>query len=237
MPQTTRLSTDSATAASNLVSEALAVLRKDIAVEWRTRHGVYTAMLFAVMTVVAMGLATANASLTPEAQAGLLWVALTFAAITGLARGFVVEEEQGTADMLRLAARPSAVLAGKMLFHCALLFATEVVLIPLFLLLMSVKVSNWGLFTLGLLAGSVGLAVCVTISGALVARATSRGALVGVLSLPVLIPLIGLAVSSGKAALGAADAAMGWSSVTGMAGWTLALGASGFWLFEQVWRE
>jgi heme exporter protein B len=220
-----------------LAAEAVAVLGKDLAVEWRTRHGVYTAVLFAAMTVVALGLATAGSKLPPEAQAGLLWVGLIFAGVTGLARGFVGEEEQGTADMLRLAARPSAVLAGKMMFHFALLVVAEIVLVPLSLLLLSIHVADWPIFAVSLAAGSLGLGVCVTISGALVARASSRGALVGVLSLPVLIPLIGMAVAATKSALGAGGSAAGWSAIVGMGGWTLALGAAGFWLFEVVWRE
>jgi heme exporter protein CcmB len=220
-----------------LASEALAMLGKDLAVEWRSRHGVTTAVLFAAMTVVALALATAGAPLQPDAQAGLLWVGLIFAGVTALARGFVVEEEQGTADLLRLTARPSAVLAGKMLFHFVLLMVAELVLVPLSLLLLSIHVADWLVFGLALAAASLGLAVCVTISGALVARASSRGALVGVLSLPVLVPLIGMAVLATKAALGAADPGSGWTSVAGMLGWTLAIGAAGFWLFEAVWKE
>ncbi len=189
------------------------------------------------MTVVAMGLATANSALTPEGQAGLLWVALVFAGVTGLARGFVLEEEQGTADLLRLAARPSAALAGKMLFHGALLLASEVILIPLSLLFLGIHVEDWLIFCVGIINGSIGLAVCVTISGALVARAGSRGSLVGVLSLPVLVPMIAMAVSTTKAGLGAAAATIGWQGNVGMLGWTIAIGAAGFWLFDAIWKE
>lgn len=221
----------------SLVAEAVAVAAKDVAVEWRTRHGVYAAVLFAVLTVVTLGLATANTGLSPEGQAGVFWVALIFSAVTGLARGLVLEEEMGTADLLRLAGRPQAVLAGKMLFHCLLLGVTEAVLVPLGVLLLQMKVVDWPLLLAGLAVGSVGLAVCVTLSGALVARADSRGSLVAVLSLPVLIPLIGMAVMTTKASLGAADAALGWRAIVGMAGWGLATGAAGFRLFEAIWRE
>jgi heme exporter protein B len=42
----------------------------------------------------------------------LLWITLFFSAMAGLPRAFVKEEEMRTAAALRLAARPSAVLAG-----------------------------------------------------------------------------------------------------------------------------
>lgn len=194
-------------------------------------------MLFAVMTVVALALATANTKPEPDIQAGFLWVALIFAAITSLARGFISEEEQGTADLLRLAGRPSSVLAGKMLFHWVLLLVTEMVMIPLSMLMLSIHVSNWMLFVAHLVGGSIGLAACVTICGALVARASSRGALVGVLAFPILVPLIAMAVGAAKASLGTADPGVGWSAVLGLLGWTVSIGAAGFWLFEHVWRE
>jgi hypothetical protein len=51
----------------------------------------------------------------------LLWLILLFAAAAGLPRGFVHEEETHTATALRLAARPSAVFAGKLLYNLTLL--------------------------------------------------------------------------------------------------------------------
>ena len=57
----------------------------------------------------------------PHLLAALLWIILFFAATSGLARVFVKEEDAHTAKTLRLAARPLAVFAGKLLFNLILL--------------------------------------------------------------------------------------------------------------------
>jgi heme exporter protein B len=225
---------------SNWVREALAVWRKDITAEWRSRHGVLTALLFGVMTVIALGLATSTSSgqLSADVQSGLLWVALLFTGITALARGFLIEEEQSTADSLRLAAAPTAVYFGKLGFHLTLLTVLGIVIIPLFILLLGVKPANWGLFLLILLLGGLCLTVGITTCGALVAKANSRGTLLAVIAFPILIPQIALAVTGTKAALiGGIELSYAWSSIGGLLAYLIALTALSPLIFRFIWRE
>jgi len=101
-----------------LLAAAWAVFRKDVRAELRTRYALNALALFAISTVVAISLGvgplTRSADL-PLIQAALLWIAILFAAFTGLARAFVQEEEARTAAALRLAAPPPAVYLGKLL--------------------------------------------------------------------------------------------------------------------------
>src|SRR5580765_891521 len=93
--------------ASSLPRADWAVFRKDVRAELRTRYALNALALFAVSTVVAISLGvgplTRSADL-PLIHAALLWIAILFAAFTGLARAFVQEEEARTAAALRLAA-------------------------------------------------------------------------------------------------------------------------------------
>src|ERR1043165_7063591 len=79
-----------------LLQARWAAFRKDLRAELRTRYALNAVALFAVSTVVALSLgvgfltAGRNADL-PLIQAALLWVAVLFAAFTGLARAFVQE--------------------------------------------------------------------------------------------------------------------------------------------------
>ena len=97
---------------SILAKASWAVFRKDVRAELRTRYALNALALFAVSTVVAISLGvgplTRSADL-PLIHAALLWIAILFAAFTGLARAFVQEEEARTAAALRLAAPPNAV--------------------------------------------------------------------------------------------------------------------------------
>src|SRR5664279_5854305 len=102
-----------------LLGAALAVLRKDLLAEWRTRIAVNALFLFAFAVLVLVGYAVGPTRLAPEdrptVNAVLLWIVIFFSAMTGLSRVFVKEEEAGTASALRLAAPPPAILLGKYL--------------------------------------------------------------------------------------------------------------------------
>ncbi|HSI73988.1 MAG TPA: heme exporter protein CcmB, partial [Fimbriimonas sp.] len=155
-------------------TEILAVLRKELQSEMRAKSGLMTAGLFGVVTVFTISLATMNTKLDGNIASGLLWVAVLFTAVIALPRTFILEEEQGTGDLLRLLARPHAVFWGKALFNLLLICAMSVVLSVLFLGFtgMSLKVA-W-LYWACLFAGCSALAGAVTLTGAIVARAQNR---------------------------------------------------------------
>ncbi|MBO9374058.1 MAG: heme exporter protein CcmB, partial [Chloroflexus sp.] len=77
---------------------AWAIFRKDIACELRTRYAINTLLLFAISatTAISLGVGFLGLRRTQEAlliQSALLWIALLFAALNGLSRSFVYEEE------------------------------------------------------------------------------------------------------------------------------------------------
>ncbi|MCS6950763.1 MAG: heme exporter protein CcmB, partial [bacterium] len=188
-PPTTRESWATESRSSSWAGEALAVFAKDWLLELRTRVALGAVVLFAVTSVVAAGIALAPPSgVATEVKAALLWVVLFFAAVAGLSRTFVVEEETRTADALRLAVSPAGVFVGKLLFNVALMWALCLVVVPLYLLLLEAPVRYLSLLTTVVLLGSGALACATTAVGAIVARSTMRGALFGVLAFPVALP-------------------------------------------------
>ena len=217
-------------------AETCAVFRKEALSEIRGRHGLYTTLLFAVMTVTALGFASARGNPGPTLAAGMLWVAMLFAAITGLARTFILEEEQGTGDLLRLWGKPGPVFWGKLLYNLLLLVIVAAVVVPLFTLFVGAEVSDPGLLLAGLASGCAALAAAISMCGALVCRSSSRAVLSGVISVPVLLPVVLLGIGALRIAFGDAGSE-GWESVAGLAGLAVAFGAAGPYLFAAVWKQ
>ena len=89
--------------------EIQAMLRKEWRGEMRSKAGIYASGLFSTVTVIAIWFAAYGQTLQGTLAAGLLWIALVFASVLALPRSFVIEEEQGTGDLLRLWARPHSV--------------------------------------------------------------------------------------------------------------------------------
>jgi heme exporter protein B len=185
--------------------EAGAVLGKDVRTELRTRVALSTLGLFSLTTLAAVsytiGPFRIAASDRPFLLSALLWIVLFFAAMAGLDRSFVKEEESHTAPLLRLSASPLAVWAGKLLYNAALLAVLMTVLVPLYCGLMGLKVASPGWLVAVLAAGGWALAVTTTMVAAIIARAMTRGALFPVLSIPLLLPLLIFVIQGTRAAV------------------------------------
>jgi heme exporter protein B len=233
--------TSSQPPAPSLLQATWAVFRKDLRSELRTRYALNAVALFAVSTVVALSLglgplAPARNADLKQIQAALLWVAILFAAFTGLSRAFVQEEEARTAAALRLAAPPNAVYLGKLLFNLLLLLALSALTAVLFVVLLRVTIGNLGLFIALLTVGSLGLVVATTLIAAIIARASVKGALFAVLSFPILVPQLVVVIQGTALALEGRSWAEGVAPLQVLVAYTLALFVASLFLFKSVWE-
>lgn len=219
------------------LDRALAVARKDLRVEFRTRYAYSALAMFAVTTLVTVSFSVGSFSLENDIAAALLWIILFFSAMAGLSRTFVQEEESGTVTALKLAAAPEPVYLGKLFFNIVLLFSLAVLVVPLFLAMLNLSVANPGGFLLTVMLGCLGLAGASTILAAIVAKAGAKGALMTVLAFPVLMPLLVGAINATRGALSAPSTALiaGELSLLGFYN-GIAIVAS-LLLFEYVWNE
>ena len=80
-----------------------ALLRKELALELRTRESVPAMVLFCVTTYVVFHFGLDRNAVDGDLASGVLWVTLLFAAILGINRLFVAEHEQGGFDGFLLA--------------------------------------------------------------------------------------------------------------------------------------
>lgn len=224
-----------------LLRAAWAVLVKDIRSELRTRYALNTLILFAASAAVAVSLGVGFIGLrrTEEAlliQATLLWIALLFAALNGLARGFVHEEETRTITALRLAAPPIAVYLGKLFFNLVLLAVLDIVTTLLFIILVRVEVGSPLAFILVLCAGGLALATATTILAAIIARASFKSALFAVLAFPLLVPVLIVAIQSTALSLDSGGVAAVLPAVQFLLAYAVATFVASLMLFRFVWE-
>lgn len=183
------------------VKSAWAVLAKDVLCEMRAKHAIAAMLLFAVTSTVAVSFTLGPWARKSSIASPLLWLVVYFSAMSGLSRSFVREEETYTSSLLKLAARPNSVYLGKLAMNFLSLIGVQMVTVPLFLLLTSCPVGGWVTFLALLVLGGLGLSLGATTAAAMVAKATSRGALYAVISFPLLLPVLGLAIHGSAAAM------------------------------------
>ncbi|MBV6459473.1 MAG: hypothetical protein HONBIEJF_02621 [Fimbriimonadaceae bacterium] len=221
------------------MGEIRAVFRKELQSELRNKSATYTAFMLSGVTVFTLAFAFYGRELTSEAAAGMLWAAILFAGVGTLTRAFVAEEEQGTADLLRMWARPPAVYWGKAGFAFLQMSGTALMVSLLFLVLTGVGVGNYPLLALTLLGGSGALAGLISLVSALISRGNNRGTLAGVIALPLLVPLVALGVNAGRVSLeiNTISDQAGWSSCAGVWLYTLLVLATAPYQFAAVWSD
>jgi heme exporter protein B len=170
-----------------------AILRKDLALELRTKESVPAMTLFTITVYVLFHFGLDRDSLDGELAAGVLWVTLLLAAVIGVSRLFAAEREQGGIEGLLLAPvdRTSLFLAkGSALF--LYLVALEIVAVPAFdLLLLGPDLTDaLPELLLILLLADVGLAAVGALVAALASETRARELIVPLLLLPLLVPLL-----------------------------------------------
>lgn len=225
---------------SRWLAEALAVAAKDLRAEFRTRVALNSLGLFALTTLAAVSYTIGPYRLSIEDRpfllSVLLWIVIFFAALAGLDRSFVKEEESHTAPLLRLAAAPTVVWAGKLLYNLVLILVLMAILAPLFCVLMGFEIAMPWRFAAVLAAGGFGLAVTTTIIAAIIAQALTRGALFSVLSLPLLLPLL-IFLIQGTTAVATGDLDTYRESLRAILSMAGAMTVFSALLFPVVWRD
>lgn len=221
-----------------LIRQILAVFRKDVRSELRTRYALSTIGMFVLTSVALVAFATREQQLSREVSAALFWIVLFFSATTGLARSFVAEEERGTAVLLRISASATAVFFGKMLFNATLslaVFATSSVLLTL--MIPDIRIASYGLLLLTIATGSLAMASSTTILSAIIARSRTRGALFPILAFPILLPLVVAGVELVEHALRGTSFAYAWNGIAILSSYTVVVSTVSLFLFDFVWKD
>jgi heme exporter protein B len=216
----------------------LAVFRKDTSSELRTRYALNALFLFTVTTLSIILFSFQSATVPLQVHAGLLWVLIFFAAMSGLSRAFITEEDRGTILLLKLSTISTPVFYGKLLFNVLLLLALTTVLTVLYALVVpGFAVQGIGTLCTSLFLGSVGLASASTIIGALIAKANARGTLYPVLSFPIVLPLLLTVIRA--TAISMEDPAWGAASdeYRVLLSYIVAINAASYLVFEFIWKD
>jgi heme exporter protein B len=169
------------------LADVAALTRKDLRVALRAGDTLPAMLLFVFSTLVVFHFASPEGA-GDSAAYGLLWVAIVFTALLGLARAWVPEQEHGVLDALVLTPSDrSAIWLGKTLATLAFLAAAQAVALPAFVLFFA----PLDLTALaGVLLADLGICAVGSLLAAMAAAGRARELLLPLLFLPLSIPLV-----------------------------------------------
>jgi heme exporter protein B len=217
---------------------AWAVVRKDLAAEWRSKELLGAMLVFALLVILVFNFALeldlpARQAVTP----GVLWVAFVFAGTLGLNRSWALEREHGAWEGLLLApVDRSAIYLGKALGSFLFMVILEALVLPIYSALYNVNLFQPGLLIVVVL-GSIGYISLGTLLAALAIQTRTRDVLLPILLFPVVLPALISAVNASAGFLSAAPMDQIWPWLNLLIACDVIFTSAAYLLFEYVVGE
>jgi heme exporter protein B len=183
----------------SFVRQTGAVAGKDLRIEVRGRYALGAVLPFAATLLVAFGLSLGpGRTVLQQTAPGLLWIAVTFAAVLSSRRAYESEAEDGALEGLLLApVDKAAVYLGKLAAIAAQLLVLEVLVLALTAALFDLSLTgDVAQLAGGFVLGTLGLAGVGALFGALDVSARAREAVFPLLVLPLVAPVLVAGVKS-----------------------------------------
>lgn len=218
--------------------QVLAIVRKDVAMELRTKENLSAMIVFALIVLVVFNFAFELQQVDLRVVgAGVLWVAFTFSGILGLGRSFAAEKDKGSLEgMLLSPVDRGAIFLGKTISNFIFITTMQAVTLPLFAVLNTIALPWFPLIPY-IVLGTIGFAAVGTVLSAIAASTKMREVMLPILLFPVSIPLLMAAVKLTSGALQSLDFSQlaWWLNILLL--YDVVFVVVAFWVFEYVIEE
>jgi len=170
-----------------------AIFVKDIIVELRAKQVLPTMVVLGMLIVCILRLVSEPASaVAPLVGSAALWIAFLFCGLLAQERSFAAEQHQSCMDGLLLApCDPGTIYLAKLCVNVVMLCVFEAVIVPVVLVAFRLSVgSRWLDLLTVLLLGNVAISSVGTLFSAAVQLARTRGSLLSIIVLVILMPMM-----------------------------------------------
>ena len=171
-----------------------AVLIKDLVAEFRSRQVLPTMLVLGMLIIWVFRIASAAVSVNmPVLGTIALWVAFLFAGLLAQERSFSSEVHQDCMDALLLAPiDEGTIYLAKLFVNIVMLTAFEVIIVPGAMVSFGLKLSGGSVMSLVtiLMLGNVAISSVGTLFAAIVQLTHTRGSLLSILVLTILMPIM-----------------------------------------------
>ncbi|MCK4999564.1 MAG: heme exporter protein CcmB [Anaerohalosphaera sp.] len=170
-----------------------AIFMKDIVTEFRSRQVLPTMIVLGMLIIWVFRIASEVASAEVSAIGPIaLWVAFLFAGLLAQERSFATEEHQDCIHGLMLAPiDEGTIYLAKLLVNIIMLSIFEMIIVPAAIVAFELTLSRSILTLVGvLMLGNVGLSSVGTLFSAIVQLTRTKGSLLSVMVLAILMPMM-----------------------------------------------
>lgn len=221
-----------------MLKEIAVLIQKEITLEWRQKYALNGILLYVVsavfITYLSVGAKQGNIGI-PTWNA-LYWIIILFSAVNAVAKSFV-QEHQGRQLYYYMIASPEAIIISKIIYNTLLTLVLALLGYLVFSVILGNPVQDQGMFLLNLILGAVGFSACLTMVSGIASKASNNATLMAILSFPVIIPILLMAIRVSKNAIDGLDWSVSLDKIVTLIAINVIVAVTAYILFPYLWRS
>ncbi len=174
--------------------------------------------------------------ITPLVWSALFWIAMLFTAVNTVAKSFI-GEKKGSEIYLYSIANPESIILSKIIYNFFVTLTLSFICFALFALFLKNPIDDNLLFTLLLALMAFGFSATLSLLSSISAKANNSNILMAVLSFPVIISTLLIAIKVTKNCIDGLEWAASADELITLGAINCLLTALSFLLFPYIWRS
>ncbi|MBT1710470.1 heme exporter protein CcmB [Fulvivirgaceae bacterium PWU5] len=216
----------------------LTLIRKEFMLELRRKAvisgiGLY---MFSLIFICYLTFSLRQNSINEATWSALFWLAILFSVVNSVAKSFI-GEKRGVSIYYYTLASPYVVILSKILYNTLLCLVLSLTGYGLFALFIDNPVQDTLYFLLTLVLTSMGFSSALTLISGIAAKANNSHILMAVLSFPVVIAILLMAIRLTKNVLDGIDRSASLDELLNLLAINCILTALAYLLFPYIWRS
>jgi len=216
----------------------LILIQKEFILELRRKAVIsgITLYLFSLIFICYLTFSLRHNSINEATWSALFWLTILFSVVNSVAKSFI-GEKRGTFIYLYSVASPQAIILSKIVYNTILCFLLSLLGFVLFSVLIHNPIQDKSIFLLTLLLTSVGFSASLSLISGIASKANNSNILMAVLSFPVVISILLMAIKITKNVLDGLDRSTSLDELFNLLAINCILTALGYLLFPYIWRS
>lgn len=216
----------------------LTLLKKEFILELRRKSvisglGLY---LFSTAFICYLTFSLKQNQITPLVWSALFWITILFTVINTIAKSFI-GEKKGRDIYYYSIVNPEMIILSKIIYNFLLTLLLSFVGFLLFITLLKNPLADTGLFAMLLILGSMGFAASLTLLSGIAAKANNSNILMAVLSFPIVISILLVAIKVTKNCIDGLDRSVSYKDMLTLLAINCLIAATSYLLFPYIWRN
>lgn len=214
------------------------LLQKELTLELRRKSVISGIALYLVsLTFICyLTFSLRNNTINEATWSALFWLTILFSVVNTVAKSFI-GEKKGMATYYYSISSPQVIIISKIIYNTILCFVLSLAGYLLFQVFIGNPVDDNILFLLTLVLTSIGFSGALTLISGIASRANNSNILMAVLSFPILISILLMAIRITKNVLDGIDRSASYDELLNLIAINGILTTLAYLLFPYIWRS